>query len=109
MQDAPPRSAPLVVGASRDPAGGGGVVDDGVCARHGRGERGGRSRGGAQGATDLTLFSQLARHPAALGTVAALMVLFALVLWIQPVMLTTSPNIRHISSTMIFFIIMSAL
>lgn len=37
------------------------------------------ARGGAQGATDLTLFSQLARHPAALGTVAALMVLFALV------------------------------
>ncbi len=37
------------------------------------------ARGGAHGATDLTLFSQLSRHPAALATVAALMVLFALV------------------------------
>ena len=37
------------------------------------------ARGGAQGATDNAIFSQLGRHPAALGTVAGLMVLFALV------------------------------
>ncbi len=37
------------------------------------------ARGGAQGATDSAIFSQLGRHPAALGTVAILMVLFALV------------------------------
>ncbi|RYG91464.1 flagellar biosynthesis protein FlhA [Loktanella sp. IMCC34160] len=37
------------------------------------------ARGGATGATDLALVSQLGRHPAALGTVALLMVLFALV------------------------------
>ncbi|RBW61182.1 flagellar biosynthesis protein FlhA [Ruegeria sp. A3M17] len=37
------------------------------------------ARGGTQGATDSAIFSQLGRHPAALGTVAALMVLFALV------------------------------
>lgn len=37
------------------------------------------ARGGAQGATDNAIFSQLGRHPAALGTVAMLMVLFALV------------------------------
>lgn len=36
------------------------------------------ARGGAQGATDLAVFSQLGKHPAALGTVAGLMVLFAL-------------------------------
>lgn len=37
------------------------------------------ARGGTQGATDNAIFSQLGRHPAALGTVAMLMVLFALV------------------------------
>ncbi|AVO38851.1 flagellar biosynthesis protein FlhA [Pukyongiella litopenaei] len=37
------------------------------------------ARGGTQGATDLALFDQLGRHPAALFTVAVLMVLFALV------------------------------
>ncbi len=37
------------------------------------------ARGGASGATDLTLLAQLGRHPAALGTVAVLMALFALV------------------------------
>ena len=37
------------------------------------------ARGGATGATDLALAAQLGRHPAALGTVAVLMVLFALV------------------------------
>ncbi|NVO56825.1 flagellar biosynthesis protein FlhA [Rhodobacteraceae bacterium B1Z28] len=37
------------------------------------------ARGGTQGATDNAIFSQLGRHPAALGTVATLMVLFALV------------------------------
>ncbi len=37
------------------------------------------ARGGTQGATDNAIFSQLGRHPAALGTVALLMVLFALV------------------------------
>lgn len=36
------------------------------------------ARGGAQGATDLAVFSQLGRHPAALATVSGLMVLFAL-------------------------------
>lgn len=37
------------------------------------------ARGGAVGSTDLALFSQLGRYPAALGTVAVLMALFALV------------------------------
>ncbi|UWR03103.1 flagellar biosynthesis protein FlhA [Ruegeria conchae] len=37
------------------------------------------ARGGTQGATDSAIFSQLGRHPAALGTVAVLMALFALV------------------------------
>lgn len=37
------------------------------------------ARGGATGATDLTLVRQLGNHPAALATVAILMVLFALV------------------------------
>ncbi|MDA7423335.1 flagellar biosynthesis protein FlhA [Thalassococcus lentus] len=37
------------------------------------------ARGGATGATDLAVASQLGRHPAALATVAVLMVLFALV------------------------------
>ena len=37
------------------------------------------ARGGAQGATDLAVFSQLGKHPAALATVSGLMVLFALV------------------------------
>ncbi len=37
------------------------------------------ARGGATGSTDLALFSQLGRHPAALVTVAVLMALFALV------------------------------
>ncbi|MEO3413219.1 flagellar biosynthesis protein FlhA [Roseovarius sp. CAU 1744] len=37
------------------------------------------ARGGAQGATDKALMSQLTRHPSALATVAVLMVLFALV------------------------------
>lgn len=37
------------------------------------------ARGGAKGATDLTLVKQLGHHPAALATVAVMMVLFALV------------------------------
>lgn len=37
------------------------------------------ARGGATGTTDLALFSQLGRHPAALGTVSVLMALFALI------------------------------
>ncbi len=37
------------------------------------------ARGGAQGATDKALMSQLTRHPSALATVAILMILFALV------------------------------
>jgi len=37
------------------------------------------ARGGTHGATDLALFDQLGRHPAALATVAVLMSLFALV------------------------------
>ncbi|MBI1417345.1 MAG: flagellar biosynthesis protein FlhA [Limimaricola sp.] len=37
------------------------------------------ARGGATGATDLAVVAQLGRHPAALGTVAVLMALFALV------------------------------
>lgn len=37
------------------------------------------ARGGTQGATDNALFQQLGKHPAALSTVAVLMVLFALV------------------------------
>ncbi len=37
------------------------------------------ARGGAIGATDLAITSQLGRHPAALATVAVLMILFALV------------------------------
>jgi flagellar biosynthesis protein FlhA len=37
------------------------------------------ARGGAVGATDLAITTQLGRHPAALATVAVLMVLFALV------------------------------
>lgn len=37
------------------------------------------AKGGAKGATDLAVFSQLGRHPAALATVAVLMVMFALV------------------------------
>ncbi len=37
------------------------------------------ARGGAVGSTDLTLFAQLGKHPAALLTVGLLMVLFALV------------------------------
>ncbi|MCB1364752.1 MAG: flagellar biosynthesis protein FlhA [Rhodobacteraceae bacterium] len=37
------------------------------------------ARGGTQGATDMALFAQLGRHPAALATVAVLMSLFALV------------------------------
>ncbi|CAD0186563.1 Flagellar biosynthesis protein FlhA [Ruegeria sp. THAF57] len=37
------------------------------------------ARGGTQGATDNAIFSQLGKHPAALATVAMLMVLFALV------------------------------
>ncbi|MCV3269876.1 flagellar biosynthesis protein FlhA [Roseobacter sinensis] len=36
------------------------------------------ARGGAQGATDLAVFSQLGKHPPAIGTVAGLLVLFAL-------------------------------
>ncbi|WP_257883590.1 flagellar biosynthesis protein FlhA [Roseobacter insulae] len=36
------------------------------------------ARGGAQGATDLAVFSQLGKHPSAIATVAVLMVLFAL-------------------------------
>ncbi|UXX82277.1 flagellar biosynthesis protein FlhA [Roseovarius pelagicus] len=37
------------------------------------------ARGGATGATDIALAAQLGRHPAAMATVAVLMVLFALV------------------------------
>jgi len=37
------------------------------------------ARGGAQGSTDLAVFAQLTKHPAALATVACLMALFALV------------------------------
>ncbi len=37
------------------------------------------ARGGTKGATDLAILAQLGRHPAALGTVAVLMALFALV------------------------------
>ena len=37
------------------------------------------ARGGARGATDLALFDQLGKYPAALATVAVLMALFALV------------------------------
>ncbi|MBE9635916.1 flagellar biosynthesis protein FlhA [Salipiger mangrovisoli] len=37
------------------------------------------ARGGATGATDVAVAAQLARHPAALGTVGVLMALFALV------------------------------
>jgi flagellar biosynthesis protein FlhA len=37
------------------------------------------ARGGTQGSTDMAMFSQLGKHPAALGTVAVLMALFALV------------------------------
>lgn len=37
------------------------------------------ARGGAQGSTDLAVFDQLSKHPAALATVACLMALFALV------------------------------
>jgi flagellar biosynthesis protein FlhA len=37
------------------------------------------ARGGSKGATDLAFFAQLGRYPAALGTVAVLMALFALV------------------------------
>ncbi|MDU9006581.1 flagellar biosynthesis protein FlhA [Sedimentitalea todarodis] len=37
------------------------------------------ARGGNRGATDLAMFDQLGKHPAALATVALLMVLFALV------------------------------
>ncbi len=37
------------------------------------------ARGGATGSTDLAISDQLGRHPAAIGTVAALMVVFALV------------------------------
>ncbi len=37
------------------------------------------SRGGSKGSTDLAMFSQLGKYPAALGTVALLMGLFALV------------------------------
>lgn len=37
------------------------------------------ARGGTQGATDLALFSQLSKYPAAMATVAVLMSLFALV------------------------------
>ncbi|MCX7565777.1 flagellar biosynthesis protein FlhA [Sulfitobacter sp. F26169L] len=37
------------------------------------------ARGGAQGSTDLAVFAQLSKHPAALATVACLMTLFALV------------------------------
>ncbi|WP_299735737.1 flagellar biosynthesis protein FlhA [uncultured Roseobacter sp.] len=36
------------------------------------------ARGGAQGATDLAVFSQLGKHPSALATVSGLMILFAL-------------------------------
>jgi flagellar biosynthesis protein FlhA len=37
------------------------------------------ARGGAQGSTDLAVFAQLSKHPAALATVSCLMALFALV------------------------------
>ncbi|WP_397541799.1 flagellar biosynthesis protein FlhA [Roseovarius salis] len=37
------------------------------------------ARGGTQGATDIAMAEQIGRHPAAMGTVAVLMVLFALV------------------------------
>lgn len=37
------------------------------------------ARGGAQGSTDLAIFSQLTKHPAALMTVACLMAMFAIV------------------------------
>ena len=37
------------------------------------------ARGGAKGATDLTVFAQLGKHPAALTTVAVLMAMFGLV------------------------------
>ncbi len=37
------------------------------------------SRGGAKGALDISFFAQLGRYPAALGTVAALMALFAVI------------------------------
>ncbi|MEP1767145.1 MAG: flagellar biosynthesis protein FlhA [Sulfitobacter sp.] len=37
------------------------------------------ARGGAQGSTDLAIFSQLTKHPAALATVACMMALFAVV------------------------------
>ncbi|MEH6739770.1 MAG: flagellar biosynthesis protein FlhA [Sulfitobacter sp.] len=37
------------------------------------------ARGGAQGSTDLAVFDQLTKHPAALATVACLMALFAFV------------------------------
>ncbi|MCZ4352893.1 flagellar biosynthesis protein FlhA [Roseovarius aestuarii] len=37
------------------------------------------ARGGSTGATDLALVAQLGRHPAAMATVAALMIMFALV------------------------------
>lgn len=37
------------------------------------------ARGGAIGATDVSFFAQLSRYPAALGTVAVLMALFALI------------------------------
>lgn len=37
------------------------------------------ARGGAKGATDLAVFSQLGKHPAALATVAVLMAMFGLV------------------------------
>lgn len=37
------------------------------------------ARGGAQGSTDLAVFAQLTKHPAALATVSCLMALFALV------------------------------
>lgn len=37
------------------------------------------ARGGAQGSTDLAVFAQLSKHPAALATVACLMGLFAMV------------------------------
>ncbi|WP_300056585.1 flagellar biosynthesis protein FlhA [uncultured Roseobacter sp.] len=36
------------------------------------------ARGGAQGATDLAVFDQLGKHPAAIATVAGLLILFAL-------------------------------
>lgn len=36
------------------------------------------ARGGAHGATDLAVFGQLGRHPAALGTVSGLMIMFGL-------------------------------